>query len=129
MKKDIHPTVMESKVVCGSCGNTFVTLGTQKLIETELCAKCHPFFTGKQVLIDTAGQVDRFRRKVEVASTHQAKAPKKVKVKATDVKEEKKVETNEELLTRIKKQLEEDARKKLAKKTAVKSATSEEAQA
>ena len=62
MKKDIHPKYEETTVTCG-CGNKFVTRSTKKNINTEICSACHPFFTGKQKLVDTAGRVERFQRK------------------------------------------------------------------
>lgn len=62
MKADIHPKYNECKVSC-ACGNTFVTRSTKPEIHIEICSACHPFFTGKQKLVDTAGRVDRFRRK------------------------------------------------------------------
>ena len=62
MKKDIHPTYYETTVSC-ACGNRFKTRSTKKDIRIEICSKCHPFFTGKQKLVDTAGRVERFRRK------------------------------------------------------------------
>ncbi|MFZ5453984.1 MAG: 50S ribosomal protein L31 [Thermodesulfobacteriota bacterium] len=62
MKKDIHPAYIPAKVRC-ACGNEFETGSTKESIRVEICSKCHPFFTGKQKLIDTAGRVERFRRK------------------------------------------------------------------
>lgn len=63
MKKGIHPEYTEVRVVC-SCGNSFVTRSTRsKDIHIEVCSACHPFFTGKQKVVDTGGRVDRFRRK------------------------------------------------------------------
>ncbi|MDI6853875.1 MAG: 50S ribosomal protein L31 [Deltaproteobacteria bacterium] len=62
MKKDIHPKFHETKVRC-ACGNEFTTGSTKEAIRVEICSKCHPFFTGKQKLVDTAGRVERFRRK------------------------------------------------------------------
>lgn len=66
MKKGIHPTYYpDAKVVC-SCGNTWTTGSTKKEIHTEVCSKCHPFFTGQQQrLIDIEGQVDRFYKKLQ----------------------------------------------------------------
>jgi large subunit ribosomal protein L31 len=64
MKPDIHPEYKEVKVVC-SCGSSFVTrstLGREQLL-LEVCSKCHPFYTGTQKIVDTAGRVDRFRQK------------------------------------------------------------------
>ncbi len=62
MKKGIHPEYVESRVIC-ACGNTFVTRSTKKEIRVEICSQCHPFFTGKQKLIDSAGRVEKFRKK------------------------------------------------------------------
>ncbi len=64
MKSGVHPNYHEVAVVC-ACGNTFKTRSTYKsdVLHLEICSKCHPFFTGKQKLIDSAGRVERFRRK------------------------------------------------------------------
>jgi large subunit ribosomal protein L31 len=63
MKAAIHPVYEEVRVHC-ACGNTFITRSTHKGdIHVEICSACHPFFTGKQKLMDTAGRVERFRRK------------------------------------------------------------------
>ncbi|HZJ83125.1 MAG TPA: 50S ribosomal protein L31 [Clostridia bacterium] len=62
MKKDIHPQYGEAKVRC-ACGETFITGSTQKELRVEICSKCHPFFTGKQKLIDSGGRVERFNKR------------------------------------------------------------------
>ena len=62
MKADIHPEYKESSVRC-VCGHTWVTRSTVGNIQVDICSDCHPFFTGKQKLIDTAGRVERFRRR------------------------------------------------------------------
>ena len=62
MKSGIHPIYQRATVQC-ACGNTFVTRSTIPVIHVEICAQCHPFFTGKQKLFDTAGRVERFRQK------------------------------------------------------------------
>jgi len=62
MKKDIHPEYKKTKITC-LCGNVIETRSTQEDIHVEICSNCHPFFTGKQKLIDTAGRVERFQRK------------------------------------------------------------------
>jgi large subunit ribosomal protein L31 len=66
MKKGIHPTYYpDAQVIC-ACGNTWTTGSTKKVIHTEVCSKCHPFFTGQQQrLVDREGQVDRFYRKLQ----------------------------------------------------------------
>lgn len=62
MKKNIHPTYKECEVTC-VCGNHFVTRSTVSQIKLEICSECHPFFTGKQKLVDSTGRVERFNRK------------------------------------------------------------------
>jgi len=63
MKKGIHPSYQEIKVTC-SCGNSFTTRSTlAEDLHVEVCSACHPFYTGKQKIVDTAGRVDKFRRK------------------------------------------------------------------
>ena len=64
MKKDIHPQYEEATVHC-SCGNTFTTRSTKKDLHVELCSQCHPFYTGKQKLVDSGGRVDRFKKRLE----------------------------------------------------------------
>jgi len=77
MKKDIHPQYEEATVHC-SCGNTFTTRSTKKELHVELCSQCHPFYTGKQKLVDSGGRVDRFKKRLEKKSDE----PVKPKVKA-----------------------------------------------
>jgi large subunit ribosomal protein L31 len=62
MKEGIHPKYGESRVVC-ACGHSWMTRSTLKEIHVEICSNCHPFFTGKQKLVDTAGRVERFHKK------------------------------------------------------------------
>jgi large subunit ribosomal protein L31 len=62
MKADIHPRYMTATVHC-SCGNTFTTRSTKADLRSELCSECHPFYTGKQKLVDTGGRIDRFERR------------------------------------------------------------------
>ncbi|MBM4038742.1 MAG: 50S ribosomal protein L31 [Planctomycetes bacterium] len=62
MKKDIHPQYVECTVTCG-CGNSFKTRSTRPAINVEVCSNCHPFYTGKQKFVDTAGRVERFQRR------------------------------------------------------------------
>jgi len=65
MKQDIHPTYYpDAQVIC-ACGNTWTTGSTSKVIRTDVCSKCHPFFTGEQRIVDTEGQVDRFYKKLQ----------------------------------------------------------------
>jgi len=62
MKKGIHPDYVEATVHC-ACGNTFTTRSTRKELRVEVCSRCHPFFTGEQRIVDTAGRVERFKRR------------------------------------------------------------------
>jgi len=65
MKSEIHPTYYtDAKVIC-ACGNTWTTGSTMKVITTDVCSRCHPFFTGEQRIVDSEGQVDRFYRKLQ----------------------------------------------------------------
>lgn len=86
MKKDIHPTYYpNAKVIC-VCGNTFETGSTLKEIEVELCSACHPFYTGKQKLVDTAKRVDKFNKKMamqkEISQVRKGKKVKKIALAA-----------------------------------------------
>ncbi|MFN2589123.1 MAG: 50S ribosomal protein L31 [Actinomycetota bacterium] len=72
MKQGIHPDYVETKVTC-SCGNTFTTRSVKPELHVELCNQCHPFYTGKQKLVDTGGRVERFQKKY--ASRAKARAP------------------------------------------------------
>ena len=67
MKADIHPKYSETTITC-VCGNVIKTRSTLKDFHVEICSNCHPFFTGKQKLVDTAGRVERFRRKYGIKS-------------------------------------------------------------
>jgi len=67
MKEKIHPSYVDCTVHCG-CGNEFRTRATVKEMRVEICSVCHPFFTGKQKFVDTAGRVDRFRRRYQTRS-------------------------------------------------------------
>lgn len=62
MKENIHPNYGEAVVRC-ACGETFKTGSTKKELTVEICSKCHPFFTGKQKLVDSGGRVDRFKKR------------------------------------------------------------------
>ncbi|HHT9114931.1 MAG: 50S ribosomal protein L31 [Planctomycetes bacterium RIFOXYD2_FULL_41_16] len=64
MKEGIHPKYMETVVTCG-CGETFTTRSTKPKIAVEVCSKCHPFYTGKQKFVDSAGQIERFQKRLQ----------------------------------------------------------------
>ena len=67
MKKDIHPKYGKATISC-ACGNSFETGSTKKNMKVEICSVCHPFFTGKQKIIDTAGRVERFNKKYNLTN-------------------------------------------------------------
>ncbi len=67
MKENIHPNYVQADVRC-ACGETFSTGSTKKELRVEICSKCHPFFTGKQKLIDTGGRVERFKKRYNIAN-------------------------------------------------------------
>jgi len=64
MRKNIHPKYYEKALVRCACGNTFEVGSTKELIETEICSKCHPFYTGKEKIIDIMGRVEKFRKRL-----------------------------------------------------------------
>ena len=64
MKEGIHPNYVETTITC-ACGNVIKTRSTKENIRVEICSKCHPFYTGKQKLVDTGGRVDRFNKRYE----------------------------------------------------------------
>ncbi|TAK88835.1 50S ribosomal protein L31 [Patescibacteria group bacterium] len=103
MKTDIHPTLFDTKVHCNGCDTNFTTRATVPEITVEICSNCHPFYTGKQKLVDTAGRVEKFeaRRKA-------AEAKKAASLKAADVKAEreaKKAQKNDPELKEIAEEL------------------------
>lgn len=113
MKKDIHPSYFaDAKIIC-ACGNVMTTGSTVKEIQVEICSACHPFYTGKEKLVDTAGRVDRFKKIKELqkttSQTRKGKAAKKVRSAARKLEKEKE---------KIKAELSESAKptKKTAKK-------------
>jgi len=76
MKAGIHPNYVESTVTC-SCGNTFITRSTKPTLRTDLCSVCHPFYTGEQRIIDSAGQVERFTRRQAAAAANVGRKSKR----------------------------------------------------
>jgi len=65
MKKDIHPKYYKKAKVTCACGNSFTVGSTKENIETEICSKCHPFYTGKEKIVDTMGRVEKFKKRLE----------------------------------------------------------------
>ncbi|MFQ5867754.1 MAG: 50S ribosomal protein L31 [bacterium] len=86
MKKGIHPKYFETTITC-ACGNVIRTRSTVKTIRVEICSACHPFFTGRQKLVDTAGRVEKFRRRY--TRTAGKTVRKKTRTKKTTAKKTK----------------------------------------
>ncbi len=107
MKKNTHPQYYKDATVTCACGNKFTTGSTKQSIQVELCAKCHPFYTGKQRLVDTENLVKKFETKKKKAEAHKAKLEKKKekqakrKTKVEALKGSKKV-TLKDMLKQIK---------------------------
>ncbi len=80
MKKGIHPEYYQAKVTC-ACGNSWTVGSTKKEISLDICSACHPFFTGKQKIVDTAGRVEKFRRKYGIKDKTTEVIDKKKKTK------------------------------------------------
>lgn len=76
MKAGIHPNYVEATVTC-ACGNTFTTRSTKPNLRTDLCGVCHPFYTGEQRIVDSAGQVERFMRRMESAASNDRRPSKR----------------------------------------------------
>ncbi len=74
MKTGIHPTILETKVHCNGCGTDFTSHSTVGEITVEICSNCHPFYTGKQKLVDTANRVAKFQQRREAKTKHDEKA-------------------------------------------------------
>ncbi len=87
MKEKIHPKYFETTITC-ACGNVIHTRSTVKNIRVEICSACHPFFTGKQKLVDTAGRVEKFKRRY--TKTAGKTVRKKTKIKKTPSKKKSK---------------------------------------
>jgi len=79
MKASIHPTYQLANVTCSSCGTTWVTRSTKPALRTELCSVCHPFYSGEQRIVDTAGQVERFMNKINNMQADRGASKKQVR--------------------------------------------------
>jgi len=96
MKKDIHPKYYEKAKVTCSCGNTFEVGATVPEIHVEVCSACHPYYTGTQKFIDTAGRVDKFQEKVKKAKEMQKNLQKKVNKSQPSAENKKEPKSNKE---------------------------------
>lgn len=125
MQNDIHPSYGQSVIICTGCKTTYTTLGTQPEMKVEICANCHPFYTGKRQLVDTAGQIDLYKRRAEIGKKHEEQEAKKKAKKEAKEKARKehnasidRATTNEELLEKVRVQLQKESDKQSAVKKA-----------
>lgn len=97
MKAGLHPQYIESHITC-ACGNTFSTRSTKPEMRTDLCSVCHPYYTGEQRIVDTAGQVERFTKRMEAATSagpRQSKRQQRLNVRAAELAERERQEGEE----------------------------------
>lgn len=98
MQTDIHPKYFNSMEIRCSCGNVIICGSTKEKLKTELCSKCHPFYTGQQKLIDTAGRVDKFEAKRKKAVTMKAEVKRRAEQKKKKPEEYKEKEIPQEVI-------------------------------
>ena len=92
MKKDIHPTYQKDAKVSCACGNSFTVGSTMPEIKVELCSACHPFYTGKQKIVDTARRVEKFAKRMKVSKEMAEVKKARKTAKAVEKKDDKKTE-------------------------------------
>jgi large subunit ribosomal protein L31 len=102
MKKDIHPKLNKDCVVTCACGNTFVTTSTLPSISVEICSACHPFYTGQSKFVDTEGRIEKFSKRLKLASEKKLKADAIKKSKKKKNVEEIKEVSLKEMLSKAK---------------------------
>jgi large subunit ribosomal protein L31 len=88
MRKDIHPEIKVIAVKCAGCGAEFTALSTRKEINVEVCSACHPFWTGKKRVVDTAGRIERFRQRAVKGSQYGSKQAPKTEPKKRRIRED-----------------------------------------
>lgn len=103
MKKDIHPTYFEDATVICACGNTWTTGSTQEEIRTDVCSKCHPFYTGEQRIVDTEGQVDRFYKKLQAREEYLEERQTRKEAKTSPSLDVEEFELGKRAITALKK--------------------------
>lgn len=110
MKTDIHPKYyVDAKILCANCGAEFKVGNTREEIKVEICSKCHPFYTGKKVLIDTEGRVDKFKQKL-TSATGRVKKDRKKKTMEERFNEELSAQLLKEKAKEAKKNVKEEAK-------------------
>jgi large subunit ribosomal protein L31 len=106
MKANIHPELMDTKVHCNGCDTEFVTRSTVPSITVEICSNCHPFYTGKQKLVDTAGRVEKFEARRKAAEAAKVSDAKRIAKKDAD--EAAKAIKNDPELAKVAEELKEE---------------------
>jgi len=96
MKKKIHPKYNSEVEAKCACGNTFKVGSTAEKIDVEICSECHPFYTGKEKLVDSTGRVDRFKQRMEKTEAMKTKPKKSGKAKKVEKKTKEKAEEKKE---------------------------------
>lgn len=109
MKKGLHPEYKATKVSCNGCNTSFETHSTVDAITVEICSNCHPFYTGKQKLVDVAGRVDKFKARQAAASDHRSKNSKEVRPPQPE-EQKPDAEDSQADLQELKKELEKSER-------------------
>lgn len=119
MKTGIHPKYHQGIIIECACGGKFIAGSTKEVIKTEICSACHPFYTGKKKLVDTAGRVEKYLEKVKKAQKSRELAAKKIDEEMDEIVEEQK-EAQTDKVAEIKEKAPEKkaAPKKTTKKTA-----------
>jgi large subunit ribosomal protein L31 len=77
VKQNIHPKTFDTTITCSTCGTAWPTQSTRQGLRVDICSRCHPFYTGEQRIVDTAGQVDRFMRRLQSSQSQQAEAARR----------------------------------------------------
>ncbi len=116
MKKKIHPEYYKEATITCACGNVFNVGATQEKIEIEICSACHPFYTGKKKLVDSTGQVDRFKKIMEKAQAIKKEAAERKKAKAKKASKNSKKKTAKKTTKATKKEAPKSKKKSSKKK-------------
>jgi len=114
MKKDIHPKLNNKCVVTCACGNTFVTTSTLPSISVEICSACHPFYTGQSKFVDTEGRIEKFSKRLKLASEKKLKADAIKKSKKKKTTGETKEVSLKEMLRKAKAEEEKNKKAKVS---------------
>lgn len=117
MKAKIHPNYIATKVTCAGCGTTFDSHSTVSEIHVDVCSNCHPFYTGKQKLVDTAGRVDRFKAKQAAAGAKKDALAKKGQKALSRAEAKAMLQADEQVSAKNTKGVKKDTKKDQSQKT------------